>query len=181
SSRFDAFKKSLNQIQSTLESNQDIESDSLVNLIHTCRIHLKLLDFWWRYERPLEYKSMNAPLPVEWETEVFEKFEKPYRREGAGLSLAEISLDEEPENREEVKRLIDKSSQMMKHLVADSLNEALSNSDGFYYANRLYILNLAAIYSTGFECPDTSRIIPELKRMCVGAAEIYQAFAAEFP
>ena len=53
------------------------------------RTNLKGLDFWLRYVEPIAYKKINGPLPVEWETEVFEKFEKPYRREGSGLTLAE--------------------------------------------------------------------------------------------
>ena len=31
---------------------------------------------------------------MEWETEVFEKYEAPYKREGAGLTLAEQYLGE---------------------------------------------------------------------------------------
>ncbi len=53
--------------------------------IKTCRLSLKGLDFWFRYFEPVAYRKINGPLPVEWENEVFEKFEPPYRREGARL------------------------------------------------------------------------------------------------
>ncbi|MBK6522634.1 MAG: hypothetical protein IPG08_10000 [Sphingobacteriaceae bacterium] len=63
--------------------------------INSCRLELKGIDIWLRYLEPISYKRINGPLPVEWETEVFEKFEKPYKREGAGLTLASLYLDEE--------------------------------------------------------------------------------------
>jgi cytochrome c peroxidase len=47
---------------------------------------MKAIDFWLRYIEPTLYKKINGPLPVEWETEVFEKYEKPYRREGDGFT-----------------------------------------------------------------------------------------------
>jgi cytochrome c peroxidase len=59
------------------------------------RVSMKQMDLWLRYLEPISYKQINGPLPVEWETEVFEKFEKPYRREGAGLTLAVLYLEEE--------------------------------------------------------------------------------------
>src|SRR4051812_27787017 len=63
--------------------------------IEKCREKLKAADIWLRYLNPVPYKQINGPLPVEWETEVFEKLEKPYKREGAGLTLAELYLEEE--------------------------------------------------------------------------------------
>ena len=66
------------------------------NVIEQARLKLKNIDFWLRYFEPNAYRKINGPLPVEWENEVFEKFEKPYRREGAGLSLVEISLNQPP-------------------------------------------------------------------------------------
>src|ERR1700728_2204639 len=62
--------------------------------IAIARLHLKGVDFWLRYFEPVAYNKINGPLPVEWENEVFEKFEPPYKREGAGLSLAELYLDQ---------------------------------------------------------------------------------------
>jgi len=43
------------------------------------------------------------------------------------------------------------------------------------------LLNLAAIYTTGFECPDTTRIIPELQSMLTGVYGTYVAFKFKFP
>lgn len=63
-------------------------------LIHQNRLLLKSVDFWIRYLHPNLYRKINGPLLVEWETEVFEKFEAPYKRIGAGLGLAESYLDE---------------------------------------------------------------------------------------
>jgi cytochrome c peroxidase len=47
-------------------------------------------------------------------------------------------------------------------------------------ANRLFLLNLAAIYTTGFECPDTNQVIPELRSMLKDVKEIYDAFDETF-
>jgi cytochrome c peroxidase len=65
----------------------------IIKDIHVVRNTMKAADFWLRYLEPLAYKKINSPLPVEWETEVFEKSEKPYKREGAGIMLAELYLE----------------------------------------------------------------------------------------
>src|ERR1044071_7394833 len=68
------------------------DSSSVAELkthIHKARLAMKGMDFWLRFLSPADYRNINGPLPVEWETEVFEKFEKPYRQTGAGLTLAE--------------------------------------------------------------------------------------------
>ena len=65
--------------------------DAVRASIRGARRDMKRLDFWMRYLEPLAQKRVNGPLPVEWETEVFEKFEKPYKREGAGLTLARLT------------------------------------------------------------------------------------------
>jgi cytochrome c peroxidase len=62
--------------------------------VSECRQKVKDADLWLRYLDHASYKKINGPLPVEWETEVFEKFERPYKRDGAGLSLAWMYLDE---------------------------------------------------------------------------------------
>src|SRR5690349_8090230 len=80
-------------IKSTDPSSEE-GKEKIKALIHTCRLKMKDLDFWFRYFEPNVYRRINGPLPVEWENEVFEKFEPPYKREGAGLSLAEKYLDE---------------------------------------------------------------------------------------
>src|SRR6478735_3116480 len=72
--------------------NSNLNSPASLNKvkekINSCRIYLKKMDFWLRYLEPISYKKINGPLPVEWETEVFEKHEAPYEREAAGLTLA---------------------------------------------------------------------------------------------
>src|SRR6187402_2274897 len=78
--------------ESNLKSSPDVEK--IKEEIALVRREMKGMDIWLRYMEPLSYKKINGPLPVEWETEVFEKFEKPYRREGAGLTLAALYLDE---------------------------------------------------------------------------------------
>ncbi|MFL5729856.1 MAG: cytochrome-c peroxidase [Cytophagaceae bacterium] len=149
--------------------------------IDNARMALKRMDFWFRYFEPVSYKKINGPLPVEWETEVFEKFEKPYRREGAGLTLAALYLEEEDVKRDSLLYLIQASVNTAALFGSDSVTAKLKNHDHFYLCNRLFLLNLAAIYTTGFECPDTSRIIPELRGMLAGVRDIYSAFNESFP
>lgn len=174
-SRFNAFSQNLKTLLRTEKS--DMGQYKL--LLHEARVNMKLLDFWWRYSRPLEYKSINGPLPVEWETEVFEKYERPYKRIGAGLTLAEQALDDGDTG--EINRLLSSSFSVLSHLQTDSMLKDFNHPGEFYFANRLFILNLSAIYTTGFECPDTGRIIPELKAMCKAMTEVYQAFNLTYP
>jgi cytochrome c peroxidase len=166
-----------------LANHSDTESDvgkaSLKNEIHAVRIELKKADFWLRYLYPQEYRKLNAPLPVEWETEVFEKFEKPYRREGFGLTLAELTLDESPVDSSHLEKYLDPGMQVLKGFLADSVMDKIDIPQNFYYANRLFLLNLAAIYTTGFECPDPSRIMPEMHAMLNAVNEIQTRFQIE--
>src|SRR5690606_21123046 len=118
-----------------------------------------------RYFEPVAYRKLNGPLPVEWETEVFEKFEPPYKRTGAGLTLAEQYLDEENLVKEEMFALVRESIDSLQVFKSDSVTALLKEPDHFFYANRLFLLNLSGIYTTGYECPDTGRIIPELGLM----------------
>lgn len=148
-----------------------------INLVRTS---LKQMDFWFRYLEPLSYKKINGPLPVEWETEVFEKFEKPYRRQGAGLTLAELYLAEEEVLKDSVFKLIQSSVEATKVYNEDSIIVHLKTFDHFYLCNRLFLLNLATIYTTGFECPDPARIVPELRSMLGNAYIIYQSFNESF-
>ena len=152
----------------------------LIDRVHQNRLQLKRLDFWLRYFEPIAYRKINGPLPVEWETEVFEKFEPPYRREGAGLTLAEEALEEENPDRHQLDSLIAASISILPTYEADSIRSQLSYYHHFFLANRLFLLNLGAIYTTGFECPDTSRIIPELRDMMAGVKQIYLDFNAGF-
>lgn len=149
--------------------------------LHECRKTLKRLDFWYRYLEPVVYRKINGPLPVEWETEVFEKFEPPYRREGGGLSLAEIALLEEQPDSPLIRKYLTDALGALRTFSADSLTAALGQYDHFYYANRLFLANLASIYTTGFDCPDTSRVVPELVEMLSGVREIYADYNRTFP
>lgn len=162
-----------------LNDTNDIKR--LKNQIQLCRNKMKGIDFWLRYLEPISYKSINGPLPVEWETEVFEKFEKPYRRDGAGLTLASLYLDEEHINKDTLLHLIQTSINAMVVYNADSVTKPLQNFDHFFLCNRLYLLNLAAIYTTGFECPDPVKVIPELRLMMHSTKEIYTVYNLTFP
>jgi cytochrome c peroxidase len=91
-------------------SSQNIYTENgkiaIKNKIEQARLKLKGIDFWLRYLDPVAYHKINGPLPVEWETEVFEKFEPPYKREGAGLSLAESYLNEKIIQKDSLLQLI---------------------------------------------------------------------------
>jgi cytochrome c peroxidase len=169
-------------LKSIVSSNlsDPAEVEKIRNEIHDCRAGLKAIDFWLRYLEPIAYRKLNGPLPVEWETEVFEKFEPPYKRKGAGLSLAEIFLDEPGLNKDSLSDLIQTSLDSLQTFEADSITSQLDSYHHFFLANRLYLLNLAAIYTTGFECPDTSRVIPELKSMLPAVKAIYTNFNSGF-
>ncbi len=165
--------------------NADLSSPSKVaalkNEIELARLKLKNVDFWLRYFEPVAYKKINGPLPVEWENEVFEKFEKPYKREGAGLSLAELYLDTKAPDKDSLAHLIRLSVDALNTFRADSITQLLDSPDHFFLCNRLYLLNLAAIYTTGFECPGNSNVIPELRSMMVATKSIYNTFNQSFP
>ncbi len=148
--------------------------------INLTRIQMKAVDFWFRYLEPVSYKKINGPLVTEWETEVFEKFEKPYKRDGAGLTLAALYLEEDNINKDSLLYLIRSSVKAAEVFGSDSITEHLKAHDHFYLCNRLFLLNLAAIYTTGFECPDTARIIPELKQMLTETFNTYLNFNENF-
>jgi cytochrome c peroxidase len=154
----------------------DLENkDEVKKQLFMTRVELKKNDFWLRYLDPNAYRNLNAPLPVEYETEVFEKFEKPYRREGGGVTLIEAALDEDDADLEKYINLMSKAKQAY---FSDSIHQVIENPAHFYFANRLFLLNIASIYTTGFECPDTNRIVPELKIMVESVKNIYQAYNA---
>lgn len=149
--------------------------------IHAARKELKQVDFWFRYLEPLAYKKINSPLPVEWETEVFEKFEPPYRREGAGLTLAELYLDEDQPSSQHLSGLLRQALQATETYQADSVTTSLNDYHHLFFCNRLYLLNLAAIYTTGFECPTTDSVVSELLTMMRSVGDLYAAFNKTFP
>lgn len=153
----------------------------LIDQLHECRLKLKASDFWTRYLLPEIYKKLNGPLPVEWENEVFEKYEPPYRLTGAGLSLAEIYLDNEKIAVDTLADLIKISLENIPLYRSDSLLQVLNTPDHFFLANRLFLLNLAAIYTTSFDTPDTSRVVPELRFMLQATSDLYAAFEQSFP
>lgn len=159
----------------------DFGKNNIRKKLQFARLKLKAIDFWLRYLEPITYKQINGPLPVEWENEVFEKFEKPYKRVGAGLTLAEEELDEAQPDRSKLVQLVQQSVKAIDVYRADSITKNLQSADHFFFANRMYLLNLAAIYTTGFECPDTSQIITELKVMMNEVKGIYTAFNTSFP
>lgn len=160
--------------------NQESELAALRDKLLKARIELKKVDFWLRYLEPLAYKKLNGPLPVEWETEVFEKFEKPYKREGAGLTLAALYLETVEPSNDSLGKLIRQAIDAANTYAADSVTREIKTYSNFYFCNRLYLLNLASIYTTGFECPDTAAILPELLAMMQSVSEIYSAYDESF-
>jgi cytochrome c peroxidase len=165
--------------QARMDSPDDIKR--VISQIEGARASLKAADFWLRYLEPISYKKINGPLPVEWETEVFEKFEKPYKREGAGLTLARMYLDEADPGQDSLYNLIHQSIEASKTFSSDSTTEPLKTYHHFYLCNRLFLLNLASIYTTGFECPDTEKVIVELRGMLMEVNQLYTAFNESFP
>jgi len=112
-------------LQTDLSSEENLKS--LRGQIEASRLKLKNVDFWLRYFEPNAYRKINGPLPVEWENEVFEKFEPPYRREGAGLSLAELSLEQTPLLKDSLIQLIKRSEEAIKTFEADSITGQLNS------------------------------------------------------
>ncbi len=182
--RINGFQRAAMELVKKIEAADLKDSSTIISVkleIQKARNCMKAGDFWFRYLDPLAQKSINGPLPVEWETEVFEKFEKPYKREGAGLTLAAQYLDEPGWNKKVLLSLVNKAISATDVYKADSVTRQLGRYHHFYLCNRLFLLNLAAIYTTGFECPDTTAIIPELRMMLTATVEIYQAFNSSFP
>ncbi|PQJ09625.1 cytochrome C peroxidase [Flavipsychrobacter stenotrophus] len=186
-----AYNSAIAQVQVTQKQliagigASDINSENgkreVRNKIEDARNAMKAADIWLRYLEPQAYRRINGPLPVEWETEVFEKFEKPYKREGTGLTLATLYLDEEKPVKDSLLSLIQSSLSATSVYSANSITGELQTYHHFYLCNRLWLLNLAAIYTTGFECPDPTLVIPELRIMLSANRNIYTAFNASFP
>lgn len=174
-------QKGLLQLINESDLTEDLDLEKIKDRIQQTRVQLKGLDFWLRYLEPISYKKINGPLPVEWETEVFEKHEAPYKREAAGLTLAYLYLGEPRIEKEELSRLIEESIATVDVYQADSITQQLNTYHHFYLCNRLYLLNLAAIYTTGFECPDTEQVIPELLSMLRDVQKIYVCYNKNFP
>ncbi len=161
---------------SDLNSSKDIAK--IGDQISLVREKMKVMDFWFRYFDPLSYKKINGPLPVEWE---FEVLEPPRKIEGSGLTLAELYLEEDKIAKDTLINLISSAVRASNIFNANIFKDELKTYHHFFLCNRLYLLNLAAIYTTGFECPDTSKIIPELRKMLSDVRDIYAAFNTGFP
>ncbi len=182
--RITILKENHQKLLQIIEENNPNSAEGLKKIkqqIHLTRISMKEVDFWARYLEPVIYKKINGPLPVEWETEVFEKYEKPYKREGAGLTLAELFLEDERYEKDSMIHLINNSSKALNTFSADSVTNNLKSFSSFYLCNRLFLLNLATIYTTGFECPDSTEIVPELCSLISSVNEIYGAYNKSFP
>jgi cytochrome c peroxidase len=165
--------------KSDLKKPQDLEQ--IKQSIQLTRNNLKGVDYWFRYFDPVSHKKINGPLPVEWETEVFEKFEKPYKREGAGLTLAYQYLEESSPDKLVLQNLIQQSLNVLPSYSHDSITRQIYTHHHFYLSNRLFLLNLATIYTTGFECPDVASVIPELRILLTETSKIYTTFNQSFP
>jgi cytochrome c peroxidase len=148
--------------------------------LYLTRKVLKKSDLWTRYLEATTYRALNGPLPVEWEVEVFEKLEKPYRRPGYGLSVFENALDSGVTNKDSLKSILTHSINALPVYTADSVTQNLGSYDHFFLCNRLFLLNLAAIYTTGFECPNNDSIIPELQTMLDEVNTIYIMYNQSF-
>jgi len=110
-------QKKLESLETMIRSSELNKTDDVLKLrseINVCRSKMKRVDIWLRYLEPISYKRINGPLPVQWETEVFEKFEKPYKREGAGLTLAWLYLDEHTKERDSLTKLIQAALKAVK-------------------------------------------------------------------
>lgn len=166
-------------IKSEPLSTQGIEK--IKNNILKVRLHFKGLDFWFRYLEPISQKKINGPLPIEWETEVFEKHEKPYKREGAGYTLALQYLEEEQIDKQVLLNLVNQSFTATQTYKADSITNLLKTYHSFYLCNRLFLLNLATIYTSGFDCPTKENILPELLNMMENVNTIYTSYNSTFP
>lgn len=177
--KLNRLRESHTELLATIQSSdihKEADVEKILSAISHARTQLKAVDFWTRYMEPVAYRLMNGPLPVEWETEVFEKFEAPYKRAGTGLTQAALYLEEDLATKEYLTYLVQSSLAAIDIYQADSITNRMTTHDHFYLCNRLFLLNLAAIYTTGFECPDTSLIIPELQGMMKDVNGIYNAF-----
>jgi cytochrome c peroxidase len=178
------FKLETNSLLQTIQQT-DISTlagrEKINHQVNVAREQMKRMDFWFRYLEPIMYRKINGPLPVEWETEVFEKFEAPYKREGAGLTLAALYMEEAGFKKDSLLSLIQQALDATATFSADSITGTLKTHHHFFLCNRLFLLNLAAIYTTGFECPDTARVIPELRILLEDVGETYRVFNESFP
>ncbi len=108
-SKLGQFREEESELLEVIDKSDILSAEGIDKIraqINEARNGLKAMDFWFRYLEPTAYKKINGPLPVEWETEVFEKFEKPYKREGAGLTLAALYIEEENFGKDSLVKLV---------------------------------------------------------------------------
>lgn len=177
--RLDSLQLNLEKLLQITDAPSGLSRKLALEQLPISRKALKAADFWVRYMDPIQYRGMHGVLPVEWEVEVFEKWEPPYRRLSGGLFLVETYMEEPEMHRDSVRSLLLAAIKSVGAFRQDSNRRQLDDQAHFYFANRLFLLNLAAIYTTGFECPDSSRIIPELHQMLLDTREIYRSFGEE--
>ncbi len=178
-----AFENACNQAIKIVQTNDIADSAFKYKVLETlnlARNDMKAMDFWTRYLEPNQYKKINGPLPIEWETEVHEKWEKPYKRIGGGMTLAYNYLQEDSISKDTLLNLLSSAMQAVNTYKADSVTKFLDTYHHFYLCNRLYLLNLATIYTTGFENPNTKTIIPELLALLQSTNKIYEAYNQSF-
>lgn len=163
----------------------DLSDAEVVNTIRNhiarARLAMKAADIWLRYLDPLAQKLINGPLAVEWETEAFEKYEPPYRREGAGFTLAFQCLESRPVDRAQLIAYLQKARDAVDVFLADSVMSRLADADHFLLCNRLFLLHLAATYTTGFDNADATTVITELRYMLKQNRVVYERYNASFP
>lgn len=167
------------QVDSLKKALINIKLQPNINNINKARIQLKKIDFLLRYLHEVEYKKINGVMPIEWETEVYEKWKTPYRREGGGLFLAYAFLEEN--NNEAVQKQMDTAIHALDYyLKNDTIQNLLKMPSTYLFANRLFLLNLSSIYTTGFENPNKEAIIPELKFQMEYMKNWYSAYNSTF-
>jgi cytochrome c peroxidase len=115
----------LEQCVNLTKSNPSREE--LLAATYRVRLSMKSADFWLRYLEPLAYKKINGPLPIEWEVEVFEKWEKPYKRIGSGLTLAEAYLEEDNWSADSLAWYYKQASKSLNIFIADSLTKSIES------------------------------------------------------
>lgn len=181
--RVTAVEEALQKALHTLDAQDPATENgraSILASLHDARLAVKRSDLWLRYLDPVGYRSINGPLPVEWESEAYEKNGRPHKRIGAGVILAELHLtDEEHPTREALRALLAPAQEAV--LRFKGLSAKLAQPDHFLFCERLQVLNLAAIYTTGFECPDADRMLPELEALLSAGLEAQDAYNAAFP
>lgn len=156
----------LNHELSATTSFDSVRCAQLTSKVHDSRLRLKRVDFWLRYTDPILYKHINGPLPIEWEVEVFEKYEPPYQRNAGGLILIEEMLDSKAPVKDSLLAWCSMAVEAVALFKGEERIKLFREKYSFLFCNRLFLLNLSTIYNTGYECPDRSRIIPELLELC---------------